>query len=91
MLSRAIKATLLATLASSVLAADQLQTPLIWECDAPGTGGFYLSDNDVSFDDAADACAEHGGVLADLSNANFLFASDMVRNCIGENENAWIR
>lgn len=80
------------SLISSVLAAGQmLGTPEVWECDAPGTEGFFISENEVHFEHAAAACASSGGILADITNQNFLFATDMILNCVGENENAWIR
>ncbi|CEP14893.1 hypothetical protein [Parasitella parasitica] len=74
------------------MAAGQiLGTPEVWECDAPGTEGFFISENEVHFEHAAAACANSGGILADITNQNFLFASDIILNCVGENENAWIR
>lgn len=65
--------------------------PSVWECDAPGTQGFFISDEPVSFQDAPTSCAKHGGVLADIDNQNFLLATDMILNCVGQNQNAWIR
>lgn len=45
----------------------------------------------VHFEHAAAACGSSGGILTDITNQNFLFATDMILNCVGENENAWIR
>lgn len=63
---------------------------LITKCNAPGTGGYFISKDKYSYTGAATACIALGGFLADLSNQNFLLASDLVLTCAGPNQRAWI-
>ncbi|KAL7329482.1 hypothetical protein PS15p_207574 [Mucor circinelloides] len=63
---------------------------LITRCEAPGTGGFFISKDKYPYAGAAAACTALGGSLADISNQNFLLASDLVLTCAGPNQRAWI-
>ena len=63
---------------------------LITRCEAPGTGGFFVSKDKYPYAGAAAACTALGGSLADISNQNFLLASDLVLTCAGPNQRAWI-
>jgi len=63
---------------------------LITRCEAPGTGGFFISKDKYPYTGAAAACTALGGSLADISNQNFLLASDLVLTCAGPNQRAWI-
>lgn len=91
MVKTLLAATLLTSLISSALAAIDYTPPKVYECDAPGTDGYYLTEDEVSYDNASDACVRSGGLLADANNHNFLLLSDLVRVCVGENQNAWVR
>lgn len=91
MVKTILTTALLTTFISSALAAVQYTTPDVWECDAPGTEGYFISNNAVTYDGAADACVASNGYLADITNQNFLFSTDLVRKCVGDNQNAWIR
>lgn len=85
-----LSASILSTVVTSAFTAAIFNTPAVWECDAPGTEGFFTSDQAVTFGQASAACASSGSVLADITNQRFLFATDAVNNCVGDNENAWI-
>lgn len=63
---------------------------LITRCEAPGTGGFFISKDKYPYAGAAAACTALGGSLADISNQNFLLASDLVLTCAGPNQRAWV-
>lgn len=63
---------------------------LITRCEAPGTGGFFISKDKYPYVGAAAACTALGGSLADISNQNFLLASDLVLTCAGPNQRAWV-
>jgi hypothetical protein len=63
---------------------------LITRCDPPGTGGYFISRDKYPYSEATTACKALGGYLADLSNQNFLLASDIVLTCAGPNKRAWI-
>lgn len=91
MVNKILTATLLTTLISSALAATEYSAPAVINCDAPGTEGYFLTEDEVAYDDAADACIEAGGVLADANNHNFLLLSDIVRVCVGDGQNSWVR
>lgn len=91
MVNKFLTVTLFTSLISSALAAIDYTPPKVYECDAPGTDGFYLTEDEVPYDDASNACARSGGLLADANNHNFLLLSDLVRVCVGENQNAWVR
>lgn len=91
MLKTGFLLTILAFVVSDVMGAGPYSPPETWECDSPGTDGLFITDDAIKFGDAAAACAKHNGVLADITNQNFLLATDMVLNCVGENQNAWIR
>lgn len=64
---------------------------LITRCEPPGTGGYFISKDKYPYAGASTACKALGGYLADLSNTNFLLASDLVLTCAGPNKRAWIR
>ena len=63
---------------------------LITRCEAPGTGGFFISKDRFPYAGSEAACKALGGSLADLNNQNFLLASDIVLSCAGPNKKAWI-
>ncbi|KAL9555773.1 hypothetical protein MBANPS3_002212 [Mucor bainieri] len=63
---------------------------LITRCEAPGTGGFFISKDKYPYAGAASACTALGGSLADITNQNFLLASDLVLTCAGPNQRAWV-
>jgi hypothetical protein len=94
-------AALLVFLAGSIGASayqDEQQQPqrqnhgsgLITRCDAPGTGGYFISRDKFPYSSATSACNALGGYLADLSSQNFLLASDLVLTCAGPSKRAWI-
>ncbi|OBZ86825.1 hypothetical protein A0J61_05125, partial [Choanephora cucurbitarum] len=58
-------------------------------CDYPGSDGYYFAKNLTFWDMANDSCGS-AGVLASITNRNFEIATDLVRNCIGDNAAAWI-
>lgn len=63
---------------------------LITSCRYPGTQGYFVTEEKYPYSAASDACSSFGGSLADLSNQNFLLASDLVLTCVGPNQRAWI-
>ncbi|KAI8048145.1 uncharacterized protein B0P05DRAFT_564683 [Gilbertella persicaria] len=76
----------LALLVSSVVAHEGRGTGLITRCEAPGTNGYFVSRDKFPYSSAESACHALGGYLADLSDQNFLIASDFVFSCAGPNK-----
>ena len=58
-------------------------------CDPPGTDGYYFAKNLTYWDEANHSCGDEG-ILANVNNRNFEIATNLVRNCIGDNSAAWI-
>ncbi|OBZ85342.1 hypothetical protein A0J61_06604, partial [Choanephora cucurbitarum] len=80
-------ASLIAGLAALVAAQDSIEGGFV--CDYPGTDGYYFSKKLSYWESANESCGPEG-TLASVTNRNFFIATDMIRNCIGEDGASWI-
>ncbi|KAI8367095.1 hypothetical protein BD560DRAFT_447777 [Blakeslea trispora] len=87
MMNRILTAALLTSMVT--LSFAQVAEVGGFVCDPPGTDGYFFAKELTHWEMANESCGKDG-ILAGINNKNFEIATNLVRNCIGDNAAAWI-